>query len=113
MISVERIRDSIQEFGDDFLRKILSINEIEDCKNKSNFLNSISARIAAKEAFFKALGTGITEQQSWDSIEIISDSSGKPVIRLLKSGFNFLEDQVHLSISHELGVAVAVVLLTK
>ena len=111
IISVQRIRDSIDEFGDGFVKKVLSVNEIEDCSGKSDFSASVSARIAAKEAFFKALGTGFTDQKSWSSIEIKADKNGKPRVKLLDSEFLISEEQIHVSLSHEKDAAVAVVLI--
>ncbi|HPR18015.1 MAG TPA: holo-ACP synthase, partial [Candidatus Cloacimonadota bacterium] len=55
-IEVERIKKQLE--NDRFRETIFSADEIDYCNSRSNFAESYAARFAAKEAFFKALGTG-------------------------------------------------------
>lgn len=71
----------------------------------------LAGRFAAKEAIAKALGTGITEQVGWKDIEIVNDSSGKPVV-ILSGCLNAKRNlSILVSISHsrEYATATAVV----
>ncbi len=90
VVKIERINENIY-------RRILGpkeLQEFEQIKNKKVYLSS---RFAAKEAFFKALGTGI-RNFSFKDIEIIHDRFGKPVFVFHRDfAFNF----AHLSIAHD------------
>lgn len=73
----------------------------------------LAARVAAKEAFGKALGTGL--RAGWDlrNIEVVHDSAGRPLIELGRPLRDILPSgaQAHLSISHIKTHAVAVVVI--
>ncbi len=81
---------------------------------KTEFL---AGRWAAKEAFAKALGTGIGEHCSFDHISILPDDKGRPVVSVTGNAektLNALEVlRIHVSISHERNYAVATVILEK
>ena len=82
LIEVERITNSInKESG--FREMIFSKNEIVYCESKTNKFECYAARFAAKEAFFKALGTGWPEGTNFNEVEVIHDRMGKPEINLL------------------------------
>ena len=82
IINIKRINNSIKKGGFNFKKKIFSDSEINYCERKKNSSAFYAKRFAAKEAFAKALGTGITKGISLKDIEIYNDSSGKPNIRL-------------------------------
>ncbi|WP_214876405.1 holo-ACP synthase [Exiguobacterium sp. CH10] len=65
----------------------------------------VSGRFAAKEAYAKAIGTGIAHGLSWRHIEILPDETGRPVMTAPFSG------RIHVSISHSSAYAVAQVIL--
>ena len=59
MVEIQRIKDSIQRYGDNFVRRIFTDEEIKYCESRKNGrYESYAARFAAKEAVSKALGTG-------------------------------------------------------
>ncbi len=82
VIQNERIRDSIQRFGDRFLNRIYTEGEMEYCKKCANPEIHYAARFAAKEAAFKALGTGWAAGVKWKDIEVERLASGKPELHL-------------------------------
>ena len=61
IVNIDRIKRSIKKHGNKFINKIFSKNEILYCMNKKNPIPYYAKRFAAKEAFSKALGTGIRE----------------------------------------------------
>lgn len=97
------------------LRRFFHENEIEAVKlRKSAEILSLAARFAAKEAFGKALGTGMRELTLSD-IEVRNSHNGKPQIRVHGSAQRALEaaggKRLHISMTHEKNHAVAMVVI--
>lgn len=99
IIEIDRIKDSIDRFGEHFLNKIYTDVEIEYCLKKFNKYQHLAARFAAKEAVAKALSTGWNKDFSWQNIEIYNEPNGKPVVKLKGSLSQFLEPDKNLKIS--------------
>lgn len=78
LIEIERIEAAIARYGERFLTRVFTANELTYCRGQAH---QLAARFAAKEAVSKALGTGLNGI-TWREIEIISDPSGKPDVRL-------------------------------
>ena len=99
-----------------FKEKIFTLHEIEYCisKNKGQY-HSFAARFAAKEAFSKALGSGIGAEFKFHDIEILNDEKGKPFVKLLtqKIKSKLLNTNIHLSLTHSKEYAVANIILEK
>ena len=99
-----------------FLTKFFNPSEIEYINNKgAGAAQSLAGSFAAREAFFKALGTGFRGFSSRD-ISVIRDPMGKPEIIPSDKLLNILKSKgdswkIHLSISHEKEYAVAQVLI--
>lgn len=107
IIEIDRIKEVVEKYGDNFLSKIYSDKEINYCRNRKTFkYPELAARFAAKEAYSKAVGTGMAGF-NWREIEISNNSSGKPFI-LLKGK---KKSKVHVSLSHSRDYAVAFVTL--
>ncbi len=111
MIEIERIVDGMTRFGDRFLNRFFTEGELLDCGNQPHRL---AARIAAKEAVAKVLGTGIGHVR-WVDIEVRVDNPHKrPTLHLygtaaqVAAELNLTEWDVSLSHSKELASAVAV-----
>lgn len=101
LIEIERIRSSIDQFGETFLRKIFTDVEIAYCQSRKNPVQHFAARFAAKEAVSKALATGWSGEFEWKNIEVSNELSGKPAILLHGSTAQALEKSiVHISLSH-------------
>lgn len=84
LIEVKRLSMKINK-DSGFKELIFSKNEIEYCESKTNKFQHYAARFAAKEAFFKALGTGWMDGTSFNEVEITNDPSGKPTLTLLNA----------------------------
>ena len=117
IIEVERIKQSLERAAP-LHNKLFTQTEQEYCKNcKVAVYLCFAARFAAKEAFFKALGTGYRYGMTFTEIEIKNDNLGKPFIETHGKVNDFLKKNnivtVHLSISHVKETAVAIVILEK
>lgn len=78
MIETARVAQSIDRLGERFLNRLFTARERADCADQPHRL---AARLAAKEAVSKALGTGIGRVQ-WVEMEILTDAAGRPVLHL-------------------------------
>src|SRR5688572_13252225 len=82
VVQNDRIRGSLEKFGDRFINRIYTEGEQEYCKKCVNPAIHFAARFAAKEAAFKALGTGWSSGVKWRDIEILKLPSGQPELHL-------------------------------
>ena len=78
IIEIDRIRRSMERWGDRFLNRVYTESEIDRYGHR---VPSLALRFAAKEAVMKALGTGIRGMR-WRDIEILAEPSGKPLVNL-------------------------------
>ena len=78
---VARIRESIERFGDRFLHRIFTDDEVSYCERKASRFESYAARFAAKEAGMKALGTGWSRGVRWRDIEVVRPKGQRPTIQ--------------------------------
>lgn len=115
IIEIDRIRKAINS-NNRFIDRIFSENEMNYIKSKNNSVNTIAGLFAAKEAVSKALGSGISGFK-WTDIEVCSEASGKPSIRLYGKAKELAEKKeisyVHISISHSKDDAVAFAIAEK
>ena len=115
IVEVYRIRDAISRNAR-FAERVFTPAEREQCDAKGvQAFASYAGRFAAKEAFLKALKTGWRGKITWHDVEIITDESGAPAMRVTGEAARLLAalgaDRVHLSISHTNDNAVAQVIL--
>ncbi|MDP4172652.1 MAG: holo-ACP synthase [Bacteroidota bacterium] len=82
IIEIDRIKQSVDRFGDKFLNKIFTEVELQYCLSKPNKYQHLAARFAAKEAVAKALSEGWDGGFNWKDIEIYNELSGKPSVKL-------------------------------
>ena len=107
IVSINRIIRSLERFGDRFLKRYLTEEEIATLNLKPA---SLSGYWAAKEALSKALGCGIGSDLSFHDITVSKDSRGAPSIILKKEIMKKFDiKDISLSISHDGGFAIAVV----
>src|SRR5436189_6365876 len=115
VIQNDRLRESIQRFGDRFLNRIYTEGEIGYCKKCANPEIHYAVRFAAKEAAFKALGTGWAAGVKWKDIEVERLPSGQPTLRLfgeaLARATSMGATRFHVSLTHDQLVSSAVVIL--
>lgn len=112
LMKVSRIRQAIDKYGEKFLRRIFTLGEITFCESLSDRFPSYAARFAAKEAFSKALGTGLRGTVSWQEIEVCDNEKSRPTIRVSGRAQEILGNRrVHLSLTHLDDYAAAVVII--
>lgn len=116
MVEIHRVELSIERFGERFLGRVFTERERSYCEDRrKGAAQSFALRFAAKEAFAKALGTGIRHGVNWKDIEVTSDNLGRPALELhggartaaKKAGIK----RAHLSLSHDGPLAVAFVVV--
>lgn len=115
IVEVSRIEGSLARFGEAFARRVLTeeeLREFADTPVKARFL---AKRFAVKEAFGKALGTGLRAPVTMQRIGVGHDALGKPVLALAPGLQGWVNQRgirgMHLSISDEKALAVAFVVL--
>ena len=115
IVEVTRIDASITQFGDEFAKCILAESEFLSYQASHIKARFLAKRFAAKEAFSKALGTGLRAPATFQNIAVSHDALGKPVLLLASELQAFLHakniQQTHISISDEKNLAVAFVVL--
>ena len=115
LVLVARIHREMERHGDGFLEEVLTPDELKYCRSMAKPGPSMAARFAAKEALFKALGTGKRGAMTWQEIAVHRDDLGKP--DLILSGATaaavaaLAADRVHLSLTHTADHALAAVVL--
>ena len=116
LIEVQRVEFNIAK-GAGFKEMIFTQTEIEYCELKPNKYQHYAARFAAKEAFFKAIGTGWQEGTQFNEVEVTNTSTGKPELVLLgktRETLNYLGiSRILVSLSHLKTIACAVVIIEK
>jgi holo-[acyl-carrier protein] synthase len=112
---VPRIRQTIERFGERFLRRIFTAEEIRYCDSKANRFERYAARFAAKEAAMKALGTGWSRGVRWVDCEVVRMPGGRPTMTFHGKAGEFAAKlgvkNAALSISHTAEQAIAQVIL--
>ena len=115
IVEVARIEASIEQFGDDFAKRILADSEFASYQSSHIKPRFLAKRFAAKEAFAKALGTGLRAPATFQNIAVSHDDLGKPMLILAAELQSLLQSkkitQTHISISDEKNLAAAFVVL--
>jgi len=113
IVEVARIAKSIE--NNSFKEKVFSKTEIVYCEEKANKAESFAARFAAKEAFFKALGTGWRGGMAFNEVEVLNDELGKPTLNVFGKTAEIIREKkikiIHVSLSHTKEMAMAMVVL--
>lgn len=109
LIEIERIKVAYQRFGDAFLQKVYSFDEIQFCFLKQNPFPSLAARFAAKEAGFKALSQAGFAPAHWRELTVTQNSDGTPEL-IVPQHRNIV---THLSLSHTNTLAIATVVIER
>ena len=119
IVNIKRMENSLKKFGSKFKKKVFSPKEISYCENKKNSASYFAKRFAAKEAFSKALGTGIRKGINLRNIEISNNSYGKPTIllkgdikKIVKKIVNNKKYNIYLSLSDDKPWAQATVIIS-
>ena len=114
IVAVVRMRELYQRHGERALEKLLSPLERAACRDSAVPARFLAKRFAAKEAFGKALGTGVRAPALLPAIAVLHDPLGRPRFEFAPSLAEYLAERrltAHLSISDEQDHAIAFVLL--
>lgn len=119
LCDVRRIASTLERRGERFAQKVLGPHEIEVfrqrlAKVELRGIRYLATRFAAKEAFSKAIGLGMTWPMTWRACEVVKAPSGQPHIRLhgeLAAWFEFRGWQAHVSVTDESDYASAFVVV--
>jgi holo-[acyl-carrier-protein] synthase len=113
LVKIERMKGVVEKWGQRFLNKVFTKEEISYCYDKKDPYLSLAARFAAKEALVKAIGSA--GPVSLTDIEVVNIDTGKPFIKINGKLKDFFKEKsikrAHLSLSHEHEYGVACVIL--
>ena len=116
LVDIPRIRAFHERWGQRGLDRLFSAAEVRYCLGQGDPGASLAARFAAKEAFFKAVGTGWGLGGDWREVEVTrADRRAPPELRVSGRAQRILRDlgagRLHLTLTHARAVAGAVVVL--
>ncbi len=117
IVAVERFQRFIDENNTALLQRLFTHNELQLCAKRKERASCLAARFSAKEAFLKAMGIGLRDGISWHDMEVSLDNLGKPSLLLTGRAQELFVSQglgrSFLSLSHDGGNAIAMVVLEK
>ena len=117
IVEIARFDKFLKQGNDALFQRIFTQSEIDYCAGKKQCAQHYALRFAAKESFLKALGTGLRDGLSWKDMEVVNDKLGKPELRLYRRAEELFREAglntCHLSLSHDAGCAVAMVILER
>tara|TARA_Y100000590_G_scaffold384154_1_gene455316 strand:+ start:270 stop:662 length:393 start_codon:yes stop_codon:yes gene_type:complete len=120
IVNIKRIEKTINKFGNKFIKRCFTEEEILKSEGRSNKIQSYAKRFAAKEACSKALGTGISQGIFWRDIGVVNLKTGKPEIILFGNAKKILKQlvpknkrpKINLTLADENNLAYAMVVIS-
>jgi len=120
LIDIERVRQTIERFGDRFINRIYTPVEIARAERRADRIATYAKRFAAKEACAKALGTGLRKGVFWHDMGVINLPGGRPSLALTGGAKARLEAitpagmvaRIDLTITDEYPLAQAMVIIS-
>lgn len=104
IVEIVRIGRMVERHGELFLNRVYTQGEVSYCQKRKESYQHFAGRWAAKEAVMKTLGTGFVRGIHWRDIEVDSQQSGRPVIRLHGGARDLAEQlgiqEILITISH-------------
>jgi len=117
IVEIARLRNALDRSRDRFLQRVFTPAEQQFCAGHRDPAPHYAARFAAKEAMFKALGTGWAKGVTWLDVEVHREHQEAPTLRLHGEAHRLSAslgaNKVHLSLSHSDQAAIAMVILEK
>jgi holo-[acyl-carrier protein] synthase len=117
IVEIPRLRKTLARYGDRFIKRVFTPEEKDYCAAHADPAPHYAVRFAAKEALFKALGTGWAKGVTWQDVEVRRKSPGAPSLEVTgeaqKVSRTFGTKSIHLSLSHSEDSAIALVILEK
>jgi holo-[acyl-carrier protein] synthase len=115
IVAIERFQRFMDGGNSAIIERLFTPAERSRCESRKDAASCLAARFAAKEAFLKALGTGLSDGISWQDIEVTNNDQGKPDLVISGKAAELFRSReltgIHLSLSHDGGKAVAMVIL--
>lgn len=115
LVEIPRLERAISRWGERISRRLFTEREREFCADRARPGECLAASLAAKEAFFKALGTGKAHGVAWKEVEVERHKGAPPAIRISgRTGELFRAKgmgKIWLSLSHEGSLSVAMVVI--
>jgi holo-[acyl-carrier protein] synthase len=115
IVEIDKLRLAMIRRGERLRNRAFTSSEIDYCEGRANKFQHYSARFAAKEAVFKAIGTGWRDGISWQDAEVSNQMNGRPILvlrgRTLELANLMGASKYWISLSHTDQYAVAQVVL--
>ncbi|MBI2877741.1 MAG: holo-ACP synthase [Candidatus Tectomicrobia bacterium] len=117
LIEIDRMRQALARRGERLRQRLFTDREIAYCQAKRDPYPHYAARFAAKEAFFKALGSGWRGGLRWNEVEVVRTEMGKPTLALAgrvhqwAEARGIQEGNVQLSLTHSRDYALSTVII--
>lgn len=115
LCDTNRVRELLERYGVRFERRVFTERERAYCRNDRRRHECLGGRFAAKEAALKAIGTGLSNGIGWKDVELVSSEMQPPRIQWHRRAAEIAllrgMRRCHVSITHDGGHAVAVVVL--
>jgi holo-[acyl-carrier protein] synthase len=115
LIEIARVARALERFGERFAERILCEPELKRFRGHVKPAHYLAKRFAAKEAFSKALGTGIHAPANWHGVWVVNQRSGQPRLEFSAALAALLEQRgvkrAHVSLTDEKDIAGATVIL--
>jgi holo-[acyl-carrier protein] synthase len=115
VVKVERLLGALERFGERFEKRLYTDDELAYCRSHKDPLPHLAARFAAKEAAFKAIGTGLSNGVGWKMAEVIQPGGQQPRLAFHGAALERFQSlgasHAHLSLTHDGGLAIACVVI--
>lgn len=115
VVKVERLLASLERFGRRMESRLYTEAELEYCRRFKDPITHLAARFAAKEAAFKAIGTGLSAGVGWKQAEVIQPGGRQPRLEFHGAALGHFKSlggiRSHLSLAHDGGIAIACVVI--
>jgi holo-[acyl-carrier protein] synthase len=115
LVDIRRIERALARFGHRFAQRVLVEHEYQRFCSHAKPAHYLAKRFAAKEAFSKAMGTGIHFPVNWHNVSVANERSGRPYLEFSEPLAALLKQRgisrAHLSLSDEVDMACAFVVL--
>jgi holo-[acyl-carrier protein] synthase len=115
IVDISRFERFVREDNKLLFNRLFTPQELAYCVARKRSAQHLAIRFAAKEAFLKAMGTGLREGLAWRDMEVFNDQSGKPGLKLTGKAEEMFHQKglsrTFLSLSHDGNFAIAAVIL--
>jgi len=115
LVKVERLVAALERFGERMEKRLYTEGELAYAKGHKDPLPHLAARFAAKEAAFKAIGTGLSQGVGWKDAEVIQPGGRQPRLEYHGKALEFFQSMgcksTHVSLTHDGGLAIACVVI--